>query len=248
MMDWIVAFFMAWGMFWIVPCPLKRWDSDGYERMLLCFPWIGCLAGALWSLAAVGRDAWLPGMFGAVIMAVLPHLLTGFIHVDGFMDCADAVCSRREREERLRILKDPHVGTFAVVFLVILLLTEFALFAENTLAGREWGLLFVMAVPRAVTALCVLSMKPLEHSGYARMFGAGVKTGHRFAAGAELLLLVVLPILLWQGRGLFALAGCAGAFAAVLALRRNLGGMSGDVSGAGVVVGELIGLMALVWM
>mgnify|MGYP003392776405 FL=1 len=53
-------------------------------------------------------------------MAVYPYLVTGFLHLDGFMDVTDAVKSWRDLERRREILKDSHVGSFAVINLVLL--------------------------------------------------------------------------------------------------------------------------------
>ena len=245
-MNWITAFFMAWGMFWIVPCPVKRWDENGYERMLLCFPLIGLLCGGVWAVLAWLRARFCPGFFGAALLALIPYGLTGFIHVDGYMDCADAVCSRRDRETRLKILKDPHVGTFAAAALAVLLLLMFALFAESTLEGKRLCLLFVSAVPRACMSCAVLTLPPLEHSSYAKMFKNVVKKGYKAAAVSLMAVLIVLPVLLFGRVGLCGLVGAAGAWAAAGYIRHDLGGMSGDVSGAGVTVGELCALAALV--
>lgn len=49
---------------------------------------------------------------------VLPILLTGGIHMDGFMDTMDALHSYQDRERKLEILKDSHVGAFACLSLI----------------------------------------------------------------------------------------------------------------------------------
>lgn len=43
-------------------------------------------------------------------MTLLPLIVSGGIHLDGLVDTADALYSRRETEKKLEILKDPHVG------------------------------------------------------------------------------------------------------------------------------------------
>ena len=50
----MTPFFMAWGMFCAIPCPVKKWDSDGYPGMLLCLPLIGLMIGGIWAGAAWG--------------------------------------------------------------------------------------------------------------------------------------------------------------------------------------------------
>ena len=127
----ITAFFMAWGMFLSIPCPAKIWDEKARPWQLVYLPLVGLLVGAIWALAA-----YLMGLFGrlpavcAAILAALPFLLTGFIHLDGFMDCCDAILSRRDLATRQKILKDSRVGAFAVVSAVLLFLLSFAALAD----------------------------------------------------------------------------------------------------------------------
>ena len=152
----VTAFFMAWGMFWIVPCPVKWWDERARIGMLLFLPIIGLLIGAVWALCGLARERFLPGLPGAAILTVVPFVLSGFIHLDGYMDCADAVLSRRDLETRRKILKDSHVGSFAVVALCVLFLIEFAALADVPMEERLRLLPFVCASPRACSTCTVL--------------------------------------------------------------------------------------------
>ena len=116
MSEWIYGLFMAWGMFLSIPCPCKIWDEKARPWQLVYLPVAGLLVGALWALAAYALGSFdrLPALRAAVL-AALPFLLTGFLHLDGFMDCCDAIFSRRPLEKRREILKDSHVGSFAVI-------------------------------------------------------------------------------------------------------------------------------------
>ncbi|MBR6006218.1 MAG: adenosylcobinamide-GDP ribazoletransferase [Clostridia bacterium] len=137
MKQWFYAFSMAWGMFLAIPNPFPKWDEAARERMLVCLPFVGVIVGGVWALAAwiTGLIA-LPRAVAALLLAALPWLLTGFIHLDGFSDVCDAMLSRRDLPERQRILKDPHCGAFGVICLVLLILAQFAVFfsAEKTSA------------------------------------------------------------------------------------------------------------------
>ena len=100
------ALCMAWGMFCIVPCPSRRWDEAARSWMIVWFPLVGLLAGGVWRLLAL-----LPGsMLTAALLCAAPFVVTGFLHLDGYMDCCDAILSRRELAVRQKILKDSHVG------------------------------------------------------------------------------------------------------------------------------------------
>lgn len=111
---------MAWGCFTVIPCPYKKWDENAREHMLFALPFIGLIVGELWYALyfVMQKCLELPGLLTAVILAFFPMLLTGFIHIDGYMDCCDAIGSRRPQEDKLRILKDSHVGAFACIGLV----------------------------------------------------------------------------------------------------------------------------------
>ena len=243
---WFTAFFMAWGMFCAIPCPYPHWDAGARPQMLVCFPLLGLLLGAIWALAAflLGLAGGL-GLFGAAVLAALPYLLTGFIHLDGYMDCCDAILSRRDAAEKRRILKDSHVGSFAVICFGLALLCGFSLFATGDFSGkRALALLALPCAARCPSALAVMSLRPMETSSYAGAFSEGVKPGHRAAVLVILCLSAALPVLL----GPWGLCGLAAALGGALAIWwgvRQLGGMNGDVSGLGVTVGELCGLAAL---
>ena len=177
----------------------------------------------------------------AAVCAAVPWLVTGFMHLDGYMDVCDAVLSRRDLPTRRRILKDSHCGAFAVICLVLLALGQWSLFlsAESIV----WqALLLIPAAARACAGLAVLGLRPMDTSQYAAM---GASRGGYLAALAVLLVLAAgLPLWLW---GSFApLAAAAGYGLAVWYGYRNLDGMSGDISGFALTLGELCGCAAAI--
>ncbi len=241
----VTAFFMAWGMFWIVPCPLKWWDEDARTGMLMFLPAVGMLIGLVWALCVWFAERTFPGTIAAAVSAVIPFVLSGFIHLDGYMDCADAVLSRRDLETRRKILKDSHIGSFAAVALVVLFLLEYSVFSGYTFGARVWCLPAVCAAPRAFASCAVMLLRPLPGSSYEKMFSDGVPDGAKIAAVAVLGLTVLAPIMIYGRIGLCAAFGMLGAMLTVAYIRSDLGGMSGDVSGAAITIGELSALIAL---
>ena len=241
----LTAFFMAWGMFWMIPCPVKWWDERCRVGMLLFLPVIGAMIGLVWAVCVLLAERFIPGTICAALLAVIPYILSGCIHLDGYMDCADAVLSRRDLETRRKILKDSHVGSFAVVALVILFLAEYSVFDGYTLGRKAWLLTLVCAAPRALCTCAVLFHKPLPGSSYERMFSGGVPSGAKAAAILVLAASVVLPPVFLGRQGFCAAAGALGAWLTIEYIRYDLRGMSGDVSGAGTTLGELCALIAL---
>ena len=241
----ITGFFMSWGMFCAIPCPLKIWDENAKFYSVVMLPVLGLVIGAVWAAAAFLLSLLgVPQLLSAAILTVCPALISGFIHLDGFMDCCDAILSRRDLAERQRILKDSHTGAFAVISVVILFLLQLGAFAD--FAGKNvWMLVFLPAAARCGSSIAVLSFQPIGHSGYVKAFESS-KTGYKIAAWLILVALAIVPVVIFGVCGLFAVISQIAAFLAIFYGRSQLGGMSGDISGYGITIGELAGAVALV--
>lgn len=246
MKGWIYGFFMTWGMFLAIPCPFPRWDEKARGKMMVCLPLVGGVAGGLWALVCFGLERWTgcPQPVRALILAAAPWLMTGFIHLDGFMDVCDAVLSRRDLETRQKILKDSHCGAFGVICLVLLVLAQWSFW----LSAKRTALLPLAMIPVAVRAcagLAVLSLRPMGTSQYAAMDRRGLR-GKQAALIAMLLAAALVPACLLGWRGLAPLASAAVYAAAAWAGFRQLDGMSGDISGFALTLGELAGTAVLI--
>lgn len=230
---------MCLGMFTSIPCPCRPWDEEARDWMLVTLPAVGLMVGLLWWGFALLGTRLLPGV-SAALTAALPWLLTGFIHLDGYMDTCDAMLSWRPLEKRLEILKDSHTGAYAVVGLGILML--FSYDAARSGLGDLRALLFVPVISRCGSAFSVLTLKPIGHSQYSGMKGQRVQQG----AVVILWLIAVLACALWLGRPALALLIETAAYALAMTwVYRTLKGVSGDVAGFALTVSECAALIAL---
>ena len=230
------AFLMCQSMFCAIPAP-QVWEEKARDKMLLFLPLVGLEIGILWAgLAWLCHWLNLPGLVTALVLSAYPYIVTGFLHLDGYMDVTDAVKSCRDLEQRRRILKDSHVGSFAVIGLVLLMIAQFAFFASASSDANFLILLFVPAVSRCCSALAVKGLPPMSTSQYA---GQQKPKAHLAVPAAMLGLFLAAGFLLCGKYG-FALLGCMAGYA--LALRRgykSLAGMNGDISGYALTIGEL---------
>ena len=169
-----------------------------------------------------------------------PWLVTGFMHLDGYMDVCDAVLSRRELATRQRILKDSHCGAFAVIGMVLLALCQWSVFLSGSAGESLWGLLLIPVATRACAGLAVLKLRPMGTSQYAAMGRHG-----GYAAALAVLLATAIAVPLVIDRSFAPLAAAAGYGLAVWYGFRQLDGMNGDISGFSLTLGELAG--AAVW-
>lgn len=240
MKTYLHAFAMCQSMFCAIPCPGNLWDENARDKMLLFLPLVGLEMGILWwGLAWLTRLLGLSALIRGLVLAVYPFLVTGFLHLDGFMDVTDAVKSCRELSRRREILKDSHVGSFAVINLALLILIQFALLASVPERAPFGVLCLIPGISRCGSALAVTLLPPMSTSQYARQ--QRNKT-HAFLIAGMALLFLMAGFLAW-GRYGFVLVGTAIGYA--LALRRgyqSLQGMNGDIAGYALTMGELCGI------
>lgn len=235
------AFCMCFGMFTALPCPYRPWDEDARDMMLVCLPIVGAVIGLLWGLLGLAGLRLLPAVSGA-LLAALPWLLTGFIHLDGFMDTCDALLSWRPLEQRLKILKDVHCGAFAVVGMVLLALFSYDAARAVAVSMDLRALILIPVVSRCCSAFCVLTLRPVGHSEYAGIHG---RTAQRVAV-AVMWLIANFASWLWLRGLVVALLVETLAFAgSILWAYLTLKGISGDVAGFALSISECAALIAL---
>ena len=237
------AFAMCQSMFCAIPFPGNLWDENARDKMLLFLPIVGLEMGVLWAgLAWLCGALQLPFLVKGLVLAVFPFLAAGFIHLDGYMDVTDAVKSCRSLERRREILKDSHVGAFAVIGIVLLMLAQFACMASVPESADCRILLFVPAVSRCGSSLAVTVLKPMNTSQYARQ---KKPKSHAVVLTVMTILFVAGGFLLCGKYG-FVLLGCLTGYG--LALKKaykSLDGMNGDISGYALTLGELCAVAVL---
>lgn len=158
-------------------------------RYALCaLPLIGVVIGlaqALWLIAA----NWLcmPEMLRGAGLCLIPILLTGGIHLDGYADTSDALASCAPPEKKQEILKDPRCGAFAVIRLGVWFVASFVLCTAVRLddpALACFGMSFVFS--RALSGWAVATFPLAKNTGLAHTFATSADRtgGAPGAAGA----------------------------------------------------------------
>ena len=141
---------MAFSLYSRIPVPQAEWN-DRSMRFCICFlPLVGAVIGLVQyglfhCLEFLQTGPVLRGTF----LAFLPVFLSGGIHMDGFLDTCDAIHSWKGPEERLRILKDPHVGAFAVIGGLLYCLLAAGIWSEAA-SAQSVSLCLVFVISRPV--------------------------------------------------------------------------------------------------
>jgi len=243
------AFLAALQFLSTLPVPGTRTLQEAdWGRATAWYPAVGLVLGAIlagldWVLGRV-----LPGGVAAAVLLLAWVGLSGALHLDGFVDCCDALLVPTSRERRLEILRDVHAGTFGIVGVTLLLLLKYTALAALVDGNRLPALLLIPTLARWGMAGSVL-LYPYARPGPG--LGRRAKTG---AGGAQLVVAtgstLLVTILAW-GLGLGWAAGALLilVLGTVLAsagwIRSKLGGLTGDAYGAICELGETVCLLAL---
>lgn len=245
---WIVA---AFSMYSKIPVPNCINDDDSAHAIFF-LPLVGAVIGALVYGADVAMRALSFPVYAKVpVYILIPIIVTGGFHIDGFLDTADALASYRSREKKLEILKDPHVGSFAVIRLgALALILMSALFVildrtdDNTYPVIAAGSA-VFVISRALAALTSFAIKKARGDGMLAGETAYRKSGMA-ASFVWLALSAAFVIAVDMNQACFELASFA-VFTLYygLMVNKNFGGVTGDTAGYYVTVSEVFAAVAL---
>ncbi|MCM1039851.1 MAG: adenosylcobinamide-GDP ribazoletransferase [Ruminococcus sp.] len=112
------SFLIAFSTYSKIPVPVFGWEEENMKYIYCFFPWVGAVIGICFYFWNVCCGYFQIGEICRLTIGLaIPLLITGGFHVDGFMDTMDALHSYQEKERKLEILKDSHIGAFAVIML-----------------------------------------------------------------------------------------------------------------------------------
>ncbi len=237
------SLWIALALYTIFPVPQADWSEKNMKYSMCFFPIAGVLVGGImWIFWRFSGALSMP--LRAAVMTILPALLTGGIHVDGFLDTTDARKSYKPAKEKMRILKDPHVGSAAVMHGIFYFILTFGLFTEmenKAITAVCLGYIF----SRALSGLSVVSFPKARKDGMAaeaaNAAGGRVRGIMIAEAAAAAALMVIFG-------GVAGTLGAAAALAVFIYYRRmsekEFGGVTGDLAGWFLQVSELFILIA----
>lgn len=239
----------AFLMYSRIPVPQVEWKEENRRYSLCFFPLIGAVIGGIYLLwrnfcAALGFGS----LFGAIGAALIPILVTGGIHMDGYCDATDARASYAEREKRLAIMSDPHIGSFAAIRLCVYLAAQVACFSEIHAQKTALVVSLGYLLSRAMSGIGAVTFRSAKNGGTLRNF---VKPAHRKQTLAALFTVTVAVAAAMAA--VFPLGGGLALFLAFLCFvyyrrtaYRDFGGITGDLAGWFLALCELAILIGAV--
>jgi adenosylcobinamide-GDP ribazoletransferase len=220
-----------------IPIGSADWDRDDVNRSVKWIPVVGGLIGLVVAAAFSGLTSVMPATVGAALAVTVGVLITGAFHEDGLADTVDGFGGGSDRDDKLRIMKDPVHGTYgalALVFSVVVRVTALATLG----AGSAFALLpAVHAISRGSAIGLMAALPPASAEGLgAAHFDPGLR--RRVVTGVLLSFLIGLVTLGWWLVP-FALLSWLGAVVIGLFAHRQISGFTGDVLGAAQQVSEI---------
>jgi adenosylcobinamide-GDP ribazoletransferase len=241
-MIWMKGFLISLQFFTSIPLRFAfPMDHKHLEKVVQTFPLLGLLQGGIYAgvLYALVHGTPLSPLAIAFLLWLLMIVLTGGIHLDGWVDVSDAFFSYRDQERRLEIMKDPRVGAFGVLSLLVVLSGRFLFLYELILHIKPVFYYLILLIPflgKGIMGVFLVNIKTAKSEGLGSLFqnatrlstlwiypfyvlavaGGGVFIMKEALVGVSLFLLVTFIILLVFPRKII----------------QWFGGITGDVVGA----------------
>ncbi|UCG11277.1 MAG: adenosylcobinamide-GDP ribazoletransferase [Deltaproteobacteria bacterium] len=224
--------------------PVPGQDAPKHSGSLPFFPLVGLALGfLLWAISLIDRvisgGDWPMGVAGIMLLASV--ISTRSLHLDGLADLADAVGGGWDRARRLEIMKDSRLGVFGAVAIIITLLCKWVAFTRLVAVGSTIWVVLIFMVSRAMQVnLAVRLDYARSEGGTAASFVRQASGYHRAAAFAITLVAALV----------FGILGLVALTVAELITwlyggwcRKNIGGITGDLLGAGNEIVETVLLL-----
>ena len=243
------AFKIAFSMYSKIPMPKTDWNKKNMKYALCFFPIVGIAILALvmlWNYISVNLQ--MGDIMHTAILVVIPILVTGGIHIDGFLDTMDALSSYQPTEKRLEILKDPHTGAFAIISAVTYFILYFGAWSE--VHGKAFIILSMgFVLSRALSGLSIVIFPCAKNSGLAATFSDAAeknKVKYTMIAYIFICTLGMLFINIFLG-GICVITAFIVFIYYKIMSKNNFGGITGDLAGYFLQMCELLMALSVVF-
>lgn len=225
--------------------PLGTREGEHAARYFALVGWLfaavalGIASGAV----ALGAADGLKAVLTATVIVAAWAVLAGFLHWDGLADSADGLGVRGDAQRRLAVMRDSTIGAFGVAAVVFVAIAQVAAVAVIVESRSWWALAAAPVLGRWGAGVALSLREP------ARIDGLGARYARRTSA-LDLAVQTVPVVALIAAPGgqratimLAVVLGIAAAWVIPAPFARRLGGITGDVLGATVLLTEAVVLV-----
>lgn len=251
---------LALGFLTAVPMRTSAPGPHDLGRAAMWFPLIGFGLGIVLACAHLIFSLLFPALLAAALTVAVWAALTGGLHLDGLADCCDGLLSAATPERRLEIMRDPRLGAFGAIGLMLFILLKVLAIASLPHLGTFASSLgwlsglpntyfpigqFVLAASISRWLIVPVALQPQARpGGMGADFARGLARPVVMMAALVPLIWVVIGIVFHTGSLLVCIAlAHLIAFGIIALARARLGGVTGDVFGLTVELSELVVLL-----
>lgn len=239
------SFLLALQFLTVLPVKIASVDNTRLARSLIFYPVIGLMLGsALGGFHGLLAFSSLGPWVSAVIVTIALAAITGGLHLDGLADTADALLSGKSRADKLKIMRDPHVGVMGAIALMSVLLLKSSLIAMIGPGDSIRSFILMCVNSRWVMVMSLYIAPYAREDGKAKLFSAGIDA-KIFVVATLIAAVCSFSALAYAGLAVMAAAG-AFAYCLTFIFRRSLGGITGDTLGAECELAEIVSLVVLI--
>lgn len=240
------SFLVALNFLTILPVPVRDVDGRDLGRSMALFPLIGLLIGSLLALIFWAGSRIFPSLTMVAFILATEVVISGAMHLDGFMDTVDGLMSGGDQKEILKVMKMGNVGAYAVIAAICLFLLKFSLIFSLSASFILPTFILMPALGRwAMVFMAFFCPYPRE-GGIGKPFKDYLGST-QFAVAT--LILVGAALLLLRLRGLFLFLVIAVILSGLAVyFTRKIGGATGDIMGGTGEVVELIAVLVMAFL
>jgi adenosylcobinamide-GDP ribazoletransferase len=229
----------------ILPIPVKCTQKN-LEKSIVWFPFVGAIIGLITGYGYRLLHVLFSTNISAVLTILLYILLTRGLHLDGLMDTLDGfLCHKGNKEDILRVMKDPAVGSFALLGGI----TWFFLLFSIIPRLEPWDYIIIHTYTRLSILLQPLIFSYPRESGTGKFFVDHIN-GKIFSTAMVLSLLITAAAvyflneissestaLIW---GLLLLTAFLCSLLIGIYSKKKISGITGDILGFTIEINHLI--------
>lgn len=230
-------------------------DKPHLKSAVQAFPLLGLLQGGIYAGVFYLLLEYTPfsNLAAAFLLWLMSILLTGGIHLDGWMDASDGYFSYKDQQKRLQVMNDPRTGAFGVISVIVLLISRFLFIYEISVYVHVDSFLMIAAIPllsKSVMGLLLLTVKSAKKEGLGALFQSAA-TAKDLWIYLVYIIGFLLLVILFDGGFYYVSILLVAAVLILLFCRRKaikwFGGITGDILGASVEGTELF-LWLTLWL
>lgn len=217
-------------------------NKKNIGAMLTFFPLIGFLIALFTFIPSIFLRDKISAELVALLNIIFYLIITGALHMDGLSDTADAFLSNRSKDRMKAIMKDPGVGSFGVISIVIVLAAKFFAFKEIAIQGFKWDYTFIFIYSKLIAMNAFIYFKSADSSTLFKTFKESRST---FLINFSNLVIIIASIL-YDYKVLLYLLVEALIFVIIYIISlKKIDGATGDTMGASIELAETIALFII---